>query len=284
MRIDAYSATVPVDAVDLIDSVQAHFREAGIGDTVCHSFNPKFYDQGVQLRDAAGVVASVQFGGNGGAHPSVQSQGEPSRDLSAFLRQNFPVHKVTRVDVAHDLVAPGLFDSFHPVLVGIGRDHRLALPRAGDWDTPGAGRTQYLGSDKAPRRMRFYEKGKQLRAMVSAPSLEGFFDPDHVRLEFQYRPEHLEQKEAAARLSPLELFGVSAWAREALEAFCGTRAPEVNLRHHREPQAERARRFMCEQYRKTLLGWLQECGSPEELGVAIIGKVRQQAKRVRRAA
>lgn len=274
MRIDAYSATVPGDPLRLLDGIQATLQAEGFAQVEVRPFASRFYDQGAQVFDGTGVLASIQFGGNNGAQPSVQAQGEQAAALCSWLRLEYPDHRCTRVDAAHDLAAPGLFDAVHPILVQLGKDSGVSLPRAGDWDTPRAGRTQYLGSPKSPRRLRMYEKGLQL--LAASPLADA--DPNHVRLEVQYRPEHSEQKDAAARLSPLEVFGISEWTRDALATFCGTHAPEVNLRVHRERNDERARRFLCEQYGRVLLTWLTEVGTPEQLGIALVDQVREQRR------
>ena len=146
MRFDPYSPTVPTEPLRLLDEIHATLEAEGFRGIEQRPFVSRFYDQGVQLRDGSGVLASLQFGGNGGASPSVQAQGEQAAALVSWLRKDHPAHRATRVDAAHDLAAPGLFDAVHPILVKLGRDQRVALPRDGDWDTPHAGRTQYLGS------------------------------------------------------------------------------------------------------------------------------------------
>lgn len=270
MKIDAYTATVPADPMDVLEGLQAQLESDGYSQMVLRPFTSKFYDQGVQVRDSAGVLASLQFGGNNGAAPSLQVQGEPSVGVSGWLRSEFPSHRCSRIDASHDLAAPGLFDSLCPILVNIADDFRLGK----QFIDERTGRTQYLGAMKSPRRMRLYEKGLELLARKAVTDA----DPNHLRLEMQYRPEHREQAEAAARLSPVEVFGISEWSRLALEHYCGTQAPEVNLRVHRERDDARARRYLCDQYGKTILAWLAESGSPEDLGVALVAQVREQRK------
>jgi hypothetical protein len=161
-----------------------------------------------------------------------------------------------------------LFDQVFPKLVELARRHGLAKNQAGDWFDPDEGRTLYIGGKGAARRVRMYEKGKKLLTeggLAQHPDA----DPNHVRFELQYRPEHAEQKAWCAKLDPGQLFGTSPWVRDALEVFCGVEADPVSLRRYRPPDVARARYWMLKQYGGVIAQWADECGGYEHLGINI---------------
>lgn len=278
VRFDAYSATVDADGDELLPLVQRELEAQGHA-TEFREFRPKHYRNGVQVSDSHGVLCSVQWGGNNGAGASVQAQGAQAHGLAGMIRAQLPDHTVARIDACNDRSAPSLFDRSWPLLHTIAKDNRLKTSTAGDWLDAVDGRTLVIGSKQSPRFIRLYEKGKQLIAQGDPHA-----DPNHVRQEVQYRPEHRHQKQEAARLTPLEVFGIAPWTREALEAFGGLLAPEIVLRSHRPSDYERARFFLCKQYGKILSRWAEEAGGWNNLGAEIrdqIQEAQEQAERLR---
>lgn len=262
-RIDAYTASVPEDPTDLVSELVDRFQETGYRGVHLEAFTPRFYDNGVRIRDEAGQLCTVQHGGRNPL-PMVDTQGGQSAIVSSYLRSAYPDHTVSRMDSCVDLTAPGLYDQVFPDFVRIAREHGLTKDQAGDWFDPTAGRTLYIGGRKAARRVRLYEKGKKMFGEGQPDA-----DLDHVRCEVQYRPEHAEQKRSAAALAASAVWGTSPWLIECLESFSGYQAAPVSLRRYRPADAARTRYWLLMQYGPALKVWADEVGGYEHLGINI---------------
>lgn len=213
------------------------------------------YPNGTDFLRDGDTIAKMIWGGQ--QSPHVWASGVDARDLAAVLRQRWPKHYVTRVDVAYDFVdgEPWAELYAHSVAVadtlpnGQPRRRPLKLATLGDWvreeeGFPG-GRTLYVGSMKSPVLVRLYEKGKQMRNLY--PDQLDKYPEGWVRLELQVRPEGKARYEVAT-LEPSAIWGTSQWARALHQRVFGSSLSAVLMAAHRPSDDERAFRFLLRQY------------------------------------
>lgn len=272
MRFDWYTATTDdIRGPDMVGELMDVFGQLDHAGIAAEGHRKVYrYDNATAIKDAAGQLCIVRWGGNGGG-TNVEANGPSAGPVSAFLRAAYPNHRVTRMDACIDREAPGLFDRYHPQLLGIADDHRIVVDHQGDWHRGERGRTLYLGGKDSEKRLRFYEKGIQLHGERHPQA-----SPDLCRLEAVIRPDQRDAKHRAATMTPLECFGSSAWLTESLERYAGIGAPEVQLRTHRKTQLDRAFEFMCKQYRRPLEAKLAASGGD---AFAFVGMVMDEFKR-----
>lgn len=213
------------------------------------------YPNGTDFLRDGNTIAKMIWGGS--ANPHVWASGEDARELSAVLRQRWPDHYVTRVDVAYDFVDGEPWDALYTEALstadllpsGEKRARPLKLSTLGDWvrkdeGYPG-GRTLYVGSMKSPVLARLYEKGKQMRALH--PDQLDKYPLGWVRLELQVRPQNAARFEVA-KLQPAEIWGTSQWARQLHARVFGSSLSAVLMQADRVSDDERAYRFLLRQY------------------------------------
>lgn len=149
-------------------------------------------DYGIIMASYGGAVADMGI--------LFETKGQGNCEMLADFVNNcigVDTWSLTRADVTIDF--KGGDDDFMRV-----RDELIAYSqvknvrsfnRAGDWDTPQAGRTQYAGSKDSESRFRLYEKSYEQwkRGNKDYPS-------DVLRLEWQYRPKR--KKQHINRLEP----------------------------------------------------------------------------------
>jgi hypothetical protein len=232
---------------------------------------------------------TVYHGGHN-PHPNVKaSGGDAARrhadELAAAVRAEFPVHSVTRIDVATDRRGDGLYERSEAAMRAVWADQRAKGRRLKDdrrgGSAPEDGSTYYLGSPASPLRVRLYEKGKERLAVTGDPFWLDYLDL--VRLELQVRPVKAAGKRAAASTEPEAFWGGSEWTRQVAQGVLAMSAEPIQLKAPRVPDHERALRAMYSQYGATLLRHLELLGSTEafcldhlrRLGVA--GEEPQQA-------
>lgn len=251
MRVDAYTATVAAPAEEVIDFLLAALPERErlqVGKD--GAVNRWKYDHGLAIFDGRSAVAGVRWGGNGGK-TNIELKGSVAPDTFGLIRAHYPDHGCTRLDVALDLAAPGLFDDTLAKLRAIahGSNPRIAMTPDGDWEYGEKGRTMYFGSRESQTRVVLYEKGLELAAKSGLAA--HFFDRNHVRLELRLKPDKASEKALLASLAPEASWGWSPWAAKALEAFTGLSAVRVEL-PARETDDERTWRALVAQYGRFL--------------------------------
>ena len=173
---------------------------------------PGGYGQCYQLVKDEEVICHMLTGGSGAAFGSHQMrvQGAWSPDLTELIRELVPAHGVSRVDIASDYCAPGLFEKVVEQAEAIGKNHRVKLERVGEGWYPhqkDKGRTLYVGSRQSVVFLRIYERGKKLLG-------EGVdADPNYIRIEAEIKPKS-SAKGLLAHLEPEVYFGCSNWLKE----------------------------------------------------------------------
>jgi hypothetical protein len=201
------------------------------------------------------ALAQVLWGGNPGTH--VRIGGASTDEVVPVLREAFPAHRVTRVDVATDFEAPGFFADVTRPLIEFAVREGLRLDHRGDWER-GEARTLYIGSEQSPVRLVVYEKGYEQG--------QGDTRPDWVRIEARVRPQGGTARARFAALSPVEVMG-SAWLPRALDAIDWLRVEAVQVgKGYRRTESERARSWLVLQYGRILAEWRDQAGSWESVG------------------
>lgn len=275
MRFDWYTATTDtVRGPDLVDELYGVFSDMDYKGLTVESHRKVYrYDSALAIKDEAGQLCIVRWGGNGGG-TNVEANGPSAVPVSSYLRSEYPDHRVTRMDACVDREKPGLFDLFVPGLLAIADAHSITVDHTGDWHRAERGRTLYLGGRESEKRIRFYEKGHQLRAEGHPQA-----SPDLCRLEAVIRPEQRDAKHRAATMSPQDCFGASLWLRESLAAYAGLDAPEIRLKAHRKSQIDQAFEFMCRQYRRVIDSKLEASrGDPMVFMDTFVAELERQDK------
>lgn len=269
VRFDAYTATTREASEDDLLQLLADVGGLGAMHRVKQGRGFHTFGKRVSVADESGTEwGAIQWGGRQGEWRMLEVKGERTPKAADALRARF-WHRVTRVDACADFDAPGAFERLQRACQGVKRRHRIWGEKRGDWeDQPEKGRTYYLGATSSTTRARLYEKGLQ-------PELAHLAMPDLVRLEVQVRPAK-DAKEAYNSLSPLEVWGASAWSRElagkVLEAHVD---PHPAGTVYKLSERETALRWMCKQYGAHLVGLAQDVGSWECVGMTLREMVKE---------
>lgn len=248
-RFDWYRATVPAHP-ELI--AQACMSIGGPyvrrEDGLRGRFN---YDSRIEIRDGNDRVATILHGGRNG-HPCVEASSDRSPALAGLLREMGP-HKVTRCDVAVDMLGAGLYPRLKALAERIAVEQGISCHEIANMREE-KGNTTVLGSNKSVVWARIYEKGKHDGVWY------GDVDPHllatWVRVELQIAPQK-EMKGIAARFEPEDFWGISDWTRQlATEAFDMSPDP-VPFHPRRTATDDKAFQTMLRQYRNLMHRRLQ---------------------------
>lgn len=195
----------------------------------------------------------------------VVSSGVHSTRVSNLLRELWPVHKVSRLDVAFDMLIEGGYEQVSSFALSKAQDLGIGYaPCIEDRLSVTAGRTQYLGSPRSSRMALVYEKGKQLRALGKD------VDVKWVRVELRTRPQS-KHKQRYASLSPGDVAAESPLMASLCERFgpkAGTR--QAYSTGHTNSTIE-ACGYMLRQYGRALRDLISNhCGGdPHHFGVIL---------------
>lgn len=254
---DAYCATLFMPAEAAFDEVFCLLESAGLGPFVGEETKARFYARNRIITDHSGRQLLAVKSGGSNPHPHVECYGLASQPLADYLRGGLS-HRPTRIDHAVDRKGAGLFDRVHAFAVQLARKHGLRGAPAGDWVTPDAGRTFYLGSRRSQVSVRIYEKG-----LKYAHDL-GLFVTDELRDWVRFELEFHPQTEAAKNLAPAvtgpQLWGSTIWTAELASEVLSMATETVSIRERRESNTERALRFMGAQYSSHLRVLFDQCG------------------------
>jgi hypothetical protein len=206
-----------------------------------------------------GETLSRVFHGGSNPHPNVSATGDNAHALAIVLRACFPAHRVSRLDVAVDMMGVDLFEDVVRLMSAVGRSFKLKGEKIIPDDLDD-GTTYYLGSRASPLRVRCYEKGKQLYKLTGDPVWRPFFP--WTRIELQVRPQK-EFKSQAATLAPDAFWGCSPWTRELAAGVLAMDPSPVTMKPTRIADHERAVRAQIAQYGPTILRQVAKLGSWE---------------------
>ena len=272
VRFDAYSATTTAGTAPEMLSLLAQGAGLGAFDRMNQGKGFHTFGERIGIKNQDGIEwASVMWGGRQGSRVMIEVKGEHTPKVVEGLRSHFS-HRCTRVDACADFDAPGSFDSLLGACNGIKKVHRLVGEKQGDWDDfPEKGRTLYLGARSSVSRVRLYEKGRQ-------PEYVHLGRPDWTRIEVQVRPAK-EAKTAFSEVTPLEVWGASAWTRElagqVLEQHID---PHPAGTTYRLTERESALRWMCKQYGGHLVSLAADLGDWQSVGLTINEILKEQRK------
>jgi hypothetical protein len=256
---DAYSFSAFVTSADaLYDDLFCLLESAGLEPQRAEGPKIKFYARNRLLLDETGHrLLQVRSGGTGGnALPYVDCKGRASPVLAEYAREHLR-HRPSRIDHAVDRHADGLFERLAEWSKALAKEFRVAWSPAGDWVTPDAGRTFYLGSRKSQIMVRVYEKGLKYAHDMGLPVTQEL--RDWVRIEVEFKPDKPQAKDEAAVISPAQLWGSTRWTKRLAEEILGMETAPVSIRERRESNRDRALRFMGIQYGAHLASLLDEC-------------------------
>lgn len=141
----------------------------------------------------------------------IEAKGDTTPAMVKAIRVHFPEHTVPRVDVAEDYDEPGVFEKLQAIIrTAKGpkvKGQYIALP-----DDVEDGRTWTAGVRGGVGYLRLYEWGKH-------PDRVHLGRPNAVRPELECRPHYARDKAAAAKMTPLEVWGMTSWTQRVGEAL-----------------------------------------------------------------
>lgn len=262
-RFDWYQCTLDVDADELMARLCTELEMVSV--RPCRAINS--YHHGVELyRNAEERLLAIYWGGNPGTH--LLCSGQRCDEVVPVLRYVAPQHRITRLDVAEDFEAPGLFDTVAESLKAFALAADLQMDQRGDWER-GQARTLYIGAADSAVRLVVYEKGYEQGL--------GATRPHWVRIESRIRPQGPLARHTLASAAPLACLGAS-WLPRAFDALSWLDVPPITVTKPWRPRSvERARAALVLQYGKTLEQWSAEVGGWEALGAILQGAVEARA-------
>lgn len=264
---DAYCATI-FGAPDVVfEDLRCLMDSAGLGPLPVEGGKVRFYAVNRLLVDDKGKQILALKHGGANPHPHVECYGAASIVLADYLRENWR-HRPTRIDHAVDRRGPGLFDRLHAYAVALAKQHGLRGAPAGDWCTPDAGRTFYLGSRKSQVSVRIYERGLKYAHDLGLPVTDEL--REWVRIELEFHPQTESAKLLAPSIEGTQLWGATSWADQLAREVLSMATEPVCIRERRESNRDRALRFMGAQYAAHLRSLLGECdGDLAQFGHAV---------------
>ena len=280
MRFDWYSATVKGDFENLSASLARDFEWAQL-----HDVRPfTRYDAAQEFICGDERVVRLDYNHDTESALITASSDNAPRVVN-YLRQHYPSHSVSRVDVCEDFTGQGVFEKLDAMFVGVAENEGLRLDMAGDWHRQ-RGRTRYIGARTSTSMVRVYEKGWQQfeQARAAGTPLPDDFDITRTRVETQVRP-HSKDKRSAATYTCADVASYAAWTRHAHSLLAGFElaAPAKDSRA-RSPH-EKKLHHLAKQYARTLRTELErQGGSFELLGKVLIDEVNDIERNALRAA
>lgn len=204
MKFDAYAATIRNHELGYIVECVAR----SVKGTVCRGKPQRRFATTVNIDTGPRTAAWVGFDESTGLI-YVEGKGETTPDLVKGIRTHFPDHTAPRIDSCEDYDDPGAFETLQRLIRHSKGDRvkggYIALP-----DDVQDGRTWTAGTRGGVGYIRVYEAGKH-------PDRVHLNRPNWVRVEAEMRPHYARDKAAAARMSPLDVWGLSSWTHRVGE-------------------------------------------------------------------
>jgi len=238
MRFDAYCASLKGHDPSHI----CHVLAAAVQGIEAQGKPRRRYGVVRDIECSSGLAAWVGMDGTtGGIY--VEGKGETSPKIAKALRANFPDHACPRLDVCEDYDEPGAFQALQ-ALVRANKGPRVkggyvALPDdEKDGMTWGAGVRGGIGY------VRVYESGKH-------PDRLHLGRPNLVRVEGEFRPHYSKDKIVAARMKPIEAWGLAGWTQKVGEALTQTDIPRLQA-EVRKYSHDKTTRYIANTFRRHL--------------------------------
>lgn len=211
---DALSVTVKTgdNKNEILDLLKSFSEETQMYPVKERSGNAA-YSHTIEFENDDGIVMVSYGGAVAGMGVLFETKGMATSSLLADFINWIDSHhwSLTRADVTLDFKGDdAVFDKVREDLLNHSRRKNVrSFNRAGDWDTLGAGRTQYAGSKDSESRFRLYEKTYEQWNKGNTA-----FPAEVLRLEWQYRP-----KRKKAYINRLEPCFVLSHSKNALAFF-----------------------------------------------------------------
>lgn len=206
MKFDAYGATIRERELPYVADCLA----SSVGGLAYHGRPMKRYSAVLNIDLHGRLAAWIGQDSNSG-HVYVEAKGDTTPAMVKAIRVHFPEHTAPRIDVAEDYNSPGAFDALQAVIRAAKgpkvKGGYVALP-----DDVQDGKTWAAGVRGGVGYIRLYEWGKH-------PDRVHLCKPDAVRAEGEFRPHYARDKEAAAKMQPIDVWGMSAWTHRVGEAL-----------------------------------------------------------------
>jgi hypothetical protein len=222
MKFDAYGATL---RGDLDPRTVAGILADSMDGIVCKGKAIRRFGDTLSVDVGNRMAAWVGLDQTTG-HICIEGKGETSPALAECIRATFPGHTSFRLDVCEDYDEPGAFERLQAVI----RHSKGVRVKAGYVALPDDvddGKTWSVGKRGGVGYLRLYEAGKH-------PDRLYLNRPDWARAELECRPHYAADKAVAARMSPVEVWGLSAWTKSVGEALMQSPVPryEPELRKY----------------------------------------------------
>jgi hypothetical protein len=267
VAFDWYQATVRAPTDDVLEALLARSDRRELR-----------HVRGVQGYATTTKLLSEEVGEvevwHGGSHvyPHVRFTSEAAPGHAAILREAFPEHAPTRIDVKEDFDGAGVFDRVLPTLIEIAGRHRVKVDAQGDHYLTKIGRTLRLGARRSAVMLRVYDKAAEMRAKVARDPVRLLAVPEHLtRLEVEVKPpSDWLIRRMMAEAEPAAFMGVSGVVREAWEAFGGEPvAPMRVTKAWRVSDDDRAYAYLLSAFGPLLTRRAEDAGSWECLGLQL---------------
>lgn len=254
-KFDWYQATIPEDPTSVATALKD--RLDGCYDIRTCEKGGNGYLRSMDFIDRrGGQLGRLLFGGN--SHPNFRAMSHHAPSAARAIRETWPEHRVTRLDVAIDYTGNGAFEALHRTAHGVAERNRLKSGLLFQPDLLDRGRTYRIGSPTSPVMVRLYEKG-----LHEATSRGHMQDPTWTRLELQVRPQK-SAKAAFAKIDPMEAWGATRWTAQLIEAVLGEEPARIDVDPRRETEWERTQASLVQQYgRHAISGGFRAAGGPE---------------------
>lgn len=253
-KFDWYQATIPDDA----SSVASKLRERldGCIDIRTSDKGGNGYLTSMLFLDRrGGELGRMMAGGN--QHPNFRATSHRAVDAARVIREEWPVHRVTRLDVALDYTGHGAFDSLHRIAHDVAERNRMKSGLMMQPDLLDRGRTYRIGSPNSPVMVRLYEKG------LHEGTKGRIEDPDWTRLELQVRPQKAA-KSTFATVKPMDAWGATRWTSQLIEAVMGKEPTRIDIAPRTDTEWERTQASLVQQYgRHAISGGFRAAGGAE---------------------
>lgn len=220
--IDWFQATVHTSTEELLGALLT------LPDATIESTRGRLgYKRGFKILTEFFEVTVLDLGPGG--YPHVVASGSGAGDVRALVTSRF-TGNATRIDVARDALEQWA-DSYARVEQWAEDHPHSKIMHVGDYMRGEEGRTVYIGAASSERRVRMYEKGKQLGERR-----------DWIRVELQLRPNNKAAK-AWAFSASIDALGNSSRAFVAVRARKGLYTAPRIARAPRNPLLALARQY-----------------------------------------
>lgn len=255
MKFDWYQATIP-EASDIVTDALRSGLPGCREIRTCDKGGNGYLSSVAFLDARGGELGRMMTGGN--AHPNFRATSHRAPAAAAFIRETWPVHRVTRLDVALDYTGEGVFDHLHGIAHAVAERNRLKTGLMMQPDLLDRGRTYQIGSTSSPVLIRLYEKG--LHEGQRRGHQE---DPHWTRLELQVRPQK-SAKSAFASVEPAAAWGATRWTSQLIEAVMGHEPDRIAVAPREDTEWERTQAALVQQYgRHAIAGGFRAAGGNE---------------------